>query len=165
MRTRGGGVQNPENFADVLYVWSPTSVIRRSMNNISTVYGAIQKYTRNLFYNGQMEFQLHSSSVTYCSIYIFDSLWAKKTSLLLGCPLWNILRVICVEEKHPRLLVWGYINDVSRVGGGQFLTKGREVAWIWYWQGNGVLNPENLADVIYVWHHVRHPFSALKVDR
>ena len=23
MRTRGEGVKNPENFADVLYVWSP----------------------------------------------------------------------------------------------------------------------------------------------
>ena len=104
----------------------PTSVIRRSMNNISTVYGAIQKYTRNLFYNGQMEFQLHSSSVTYCSIYIFDSLWAKKTIVsYLAVPYETY---ICVEEKHPRLLVWGYINDVSRVGGGQFLTKGREVA-------------------------------------
>ena len=32
-------------------------------------------------------------------------------------------------------------------------------------RGDGVTNPKNFTDVIYVWHLVRHPFSALKVDR
>ena len=30
MRTRGGGVQNPEIFADVIYGWSQTTVIMRN---------------------------------------------------------------------------------------------------------------------------------------
>ena len=42
----------------------------------------------------------------------------------------------------------------GRKGGSQFLTKGREVAWIWYCttkRGRGVKNPTNLADIICTW--------------
>ena len=44
--------------------------------------------------------------------------------------------------------VWGHTLMTSDRFG-QILTKGREVAWIWYWQGWGVLNPENFADILY----------------
>ena len=49
---------------------------------------------------------------------------------------------------HKLAVKGPYTNDVSREGVGQYLARGREVAWIWYWQGGGIKNPENLADVI-----------------
>ena len=52
-------------------------------------------------------------------------------------------------------------EEKGREGVDQFLMIGREVAWIWYWQGGGegVKNPENLADVIY-----ERPLSWIGVD-
>ena len=41
-------------------------------------------------------------------------------------------------------------EERGREGVSQFVTKGEEVTWIWNWQGGGegVQNPENLANFI-----------------